>query len=109
MSSLEEFSIEPLHLIGGWKKKEKPIIRRLRDEHGTLSVSLPKKECKNYGYKSGQYVLLRFVKKLVLERKGSILNLMNWELRRIPYVVMVPIEKKNGESFDQANDSSSNR
>jgi len=75
MSSEEDnASVEELKLHGRGHKKQKPIVRRVRQEHGTPILSLPKE------------IGLRLNEEVIIEKVGS--NPLNWEIR------IKPIEKK---------------
>jgi hypothetical protein len=65
--SSKDVSVEPLKL---GKKKEKQIKRNIREEHGTLIISLPKGFRKELGLKLNQNV--------TIERTHT--NLLNWEI-----------------------------
>jgi hypothetical protein len=65
--SSKEVTVEPLKL---GKKKEKQIERNIREEHGTLIISLPKSFRKELGLKLNQNV--------TIERTHT--NLLNWEI-----------------------------
>lgn len=57
MSSDQNASVENLQLDGRGHKKKKPIVRKIRQEHDTLILSLPKK----IGLKLNQEVMIEQV------------------------------------------------
>lgn len=74
MSSDKEASVENLQLSGRGHKKQKPIVRKIREEHGTTILSLPKE------------IGLKLNQEVIIEKIGS--NPLNWEIR------IKPLEKK---------------
>lgn len=70
MSSDRNSSVETLELSGRGHKKQKPLVRRIRQEHGTLILSLPDA----LGVKLNQEV--------TIERVNT--NPLLWELRIKP-------------------------
>lgn len=74
MSSDKDASVENLQLGGRGHKKQKPIVRKIREEHGTPILSLPKE------------IGLRLNQEVVIEKIGS--NPLTWEIR------IKPLEKK---------------
>jgi hypothetical protein len=70
MSSDRNSSVENLELSGRGHRKQKPLVRKIRQEHGTLILSLPEA----LGVKLNQEV--------TIERVHT--NPLLWELRIKP-------------------------
>lgn len=67
MSSDQNSSVENLELSGRGHRKEKPIVRRIRQEHGTLIVSIPKR------------IGLKLNDEVIIDQIGK--NPLSWEIR----------------------------
>lgn len=114
MSSNKDTSVKISQIEGfdrRGKQQENLIIKKIRDEHGTLLAPLETELCKKCGIEKGQPFTTAMVKKLSIDKKGlGHLNFLNWDLTRKPCLVIIPVKKRdNGELFDQANNSGSNR
>lgn len=70
MSSDSEIEVTNLPLEGRGHRKEKPVVRKIRQEHGTLILSLPEK----LGVKLNQEVVIEKVD----------VNPLLWEIRIKP-------------------------
>jgi hypothetical protein len=90
MSSDSQEPVEPEAAVEQFRfkkgKKEKPIIRKIRDEHGTPTLSLPKKMLE---------IGLKLNQEVVVEKVGN--NPFAWEIRirPNPHALVQPVPQPN--------------